>query len=78
VFAFSAYGDTWRKQRRMVSQDFSPNLIPRYYALQEKEAATLVRNLLKDPTTLRDELQLYVLPIVWRGGGDPLKFDTCL
>lgn len=64
VFAFNSYGDTWRKQRRMVSQDFSPNSMPRYYALQEKEAATLVRNLLKNPNALRDELQLYVLLIV--------------
>ncbi|KAF8188653.1 putative monooxygenase [Pholiota molesta] len=66
VFAFSAYGDTWRKQRRMVSQDFSPNMIPRYYALQEKEAATLVRNLLKDPNTLRDELQFRLGVIITR------------
>lgn len=56
-FGFLQYGDTWRKQRRMASQNFNPSMVTNYHPLQEKEAATLVRNLLKDPKTLRQELQ---------------------
>jgi cytochrome P450 len=56
-FGFLPYGDTWRKQRRMASQNLSPSMATKYHALQEKETATLIQNLLKDPKTLRQELQ---------------------
>ncbi|KAF9470940.1 putative monooxygenase [Pholiota conissans] len=66
TLAFLPYGDIWRKQRRLVAQDFTPSMMPRYFALQEREVAALVRNLLKAPDTVRDELQLRLGTIIIR------------
>ncbi|KAF8188654.1 putative monooxygenase [Pholiota molesta] len=65
-FGFLPYGDTWRKQRRMASQNLSPSMATKYHALQEKETATLIQNLLKDPKTLRQELQYRIGIIIIR------------
>lgn len=54
------YGDEWRNQRRLVVQDFSTSMIPRYYTLQEAAACLLVRNLISSPEIFRQEVQLYV------------------
>ncbi|KAF9474971.1 cytochrome P450 [Pholiota conissans] len=63
---FLPYGDTWRKQRRIVIQNFTPSMVPKYHALQEKEAATLVKNVLEDPDTLRKELHFRIGVIILR------------
>lgn len=52
-FVLKPYGESWRKQCRMVAQDFNQTNTPRYYSLQEKEAAILVCNLIKDPSQLQ-------------------------
>jgi len=58
TFPLQPYGENWRKQRRLIAQDFSQSMIPRYHHLQEKEAAILVRNLIKDPDSLLEQIQL--------------------
>jgi len=57
-FGLMPYGDAWRKQRRLIAQDFSQMMVPRYHYLQEKEAAILVKNLINDPELLVDQVQL--------------------
>lgn len=57
-FALQPYGENWRRQRRLVAQDFSLGMTPRYYSLQEKEAAFLVRTLLQEPDKLFSEVKL--------------------
>ncbi|KAF4609871.1 hypothetical protein D9613_010412 [Agrocybe pediades] len=66
TFVLQPLGDNWRKQRRLIAQDFSQSMIPRYHSLQEKEAAILVRNLLKDPSSLLSEIQLRIGIIIVR------------
>lgn len=61
TFTLQSHNETWRKQRRLVSHDLSVGSIMKYYPLQEKEAATLVRNLLNNPDDLMPEIQMYVL-----------------
>lgn len=58
-----SHNETWRNQRRLVAHDFSMGSIAKYYALQEKEAATLVRNLLSDPDNLMPEIQMCVVDV---------------
>ena len=52
------YGEDWRKQRRLFSQDFSQGAIPRYDQLKEQQVAILVRNLLDNPGSLVSEIKL--------------------
>lgn len=58
TFVLLPYGENWRKQRRLIAQDFGLSSTPKYYPLQEKEAAILVRNLLKDPSSLVEQIKL--------------------
>lgn len=60
TFVLQPYGENWRKQRRLVAQDFGQTMAPRYHSLQEKEARILVRNILKDPGNLVSQIKLYV------------------
>jgi len=60
------YGENWRKQRRLIAQDFGLSSTPKYYPLQEKEAAILVRNLLKDPSSLVEQIKLRIGIIIIR------------
>jgi len=66
TFVLQPYGDNWRKQRRLVAQDFSSAKIPRYHGLQEKEARILVRNILKDPSSLESQIKLRIGIIIIR------------
>ncbi|KAF8154861.1 putative monooxygenase [Crassisporium funariophilum] len=66
TFVLQPYGDNWRKQRKMIAQDFSQSMTPRYYPLQEKEARILVRNILKDPSSLLSQIQLRIGIIIIR------------
>lgn len=60
TFVMKPYGEEWRKQRRMMGQDFSPNTIPRYYHLQETEAQKLIRSIIEDPSSLGRQVRWYV------------------
>lgn len=61
TFALGQYGDDWRQQRKLVAQEFSAGIVPKYYAMQEQQARLLAQNLVKDPSTLVPEIKLYVL-----------------
>ncbi|PPQ88179.1 hypothetical protein CVT25_005144 [Psilocybe cyanescens] len=65
-FALQPYGENWRRQRRLVAQDFSLGMTPRYFSLQEKEAAFLVRTLLQEPDKLFSEVKLRIAIIIMR------------
>ncbi|KAF9043117.1 putative monooxygenase [Panaeolus papilionaceus] len=66
TFVLQHYGDEWRKQRRLVAQDFGMASCPKYYDLQNKEARILVRNILKDPSSLESEIKLRIGIIIIR------------
>ncbi|KAJ7154753.1 putative monooxygenase [Mycena filopes] len=66
TFAMKPYGDDWRRQRKIVAQDFSQSGTTRYHAIQEREARKLVWGLLNDPRALRSELQLRIGTIIIR------------
>ncbi len=50
--------EKWRKQRRLVSQNFSQSNVPKYYNIQEKAAAALILKLADDPSNFIPDLQL--------------------
>jgi cytochrome P450 len=52
------YGETWRKQRKMLSQSLSPSVVSAYNSLQESEARKLVVNCLEKPEQLKDHIFL--------------------
>ncbi|CAA7263631.1 unnamed protein product [Cyclocybe aegerita] len=66
TFVLQPYGDNWRKQRRLVAHDFGQAMAPRYHSLQEKEARILVRNVLKDPSSLVSQIKLRIGIIIIR------------
>lgn len=54
------YNDDWRQKRKLVSQEFTPAVVHKYHAIQEKQARLLVQNLVKDSSKLVAEIKLYV------------------
>ncbi|KAF7375513.1 putative monooxygenase [Mycena sanguinolenta] len=65
-FALQSYSESWRQQRKIVAQDFSPAAVRRYYPLQETEARKLVHGLIDDPSTLARQTQLRIGAIIIR------------
>ncbi|PPQ89827.1 hypothetical protein CVT25_007528 [Psilocybe cyanescens] len=65
-FTLLPYGENWRKQRRIIAQEFSQNMISRYHTLQEKEAAILVRHLIAHPSELFSQIKLRIGTIIIR------------
>ncbi|KAF7375521.1 putative monooxygenase [Mycena sanguinolenta] len=61
-----SYSESWRQQRKIVAQAFSPAAVRQYYPLQETEARKLVHGLLDDPSTLRRQTQLRIGAIILR------------
>ena len=57
-FVLLPYGEDWRKQRRLMAQEFSQNGVTKYFPLQEKQMRILVRNVLNDPTNLTSQINL--------------------
>ncbi|KAF7375517.1 putative monooxygenase [Mycena sanguinolenta] len=78
-FAVQSYNESWRQQRQMFAQEFSPSAVRQYYPLQETEARKLVHGLIDDPSTLARQTQLRIGAIIIRiayghcvtGGNDP-------
>ncbi|KAF7375542.1 putative monooxygenase [Mycena sanguinolenta] len=60
------YNESWRQQRKIVAQAFSPAAVRQYHPLQETEARKLVHGLLDDPSTLRRQTQLRIGAIILR------------
>ncbi|KAJ7109599.1 putative monooxygenase [Mycena crocata] len=58
------YGENWRQQRKIVSQEFSQVAITRHYPLQESEARKLTCGLVNDPSSLHRQLQLRLGTII--------------
>jgi cytochrome P450 len=54
----SPSNDDWRQQRKLISHDLAPRLIPRYHAFQEAEARLLVKNIIEEPSELDPLIQL--------------------
>jgi len=52
------YGEDWRKQRRLMAQEFSQTGVVKYFPLQENQMRILVRNILNDPTDLTSQINL--------------------
>jgi cytochrome P450 len=46
------YGDRFRKQRRLLNEYMNPQVLRRYYPLQELSTARLVRDVIKSPDAL--------------------------
>ncbi|KZT12691.1 cytochrome P450 [Laetiporus sulphureus 93-53] len=65
-FALQPYGDYWRAQRKLVSQDFNQSAVPRYYSIQELEARRLTHAVLNDPTSLIGKTKLHIAAIIMR------------
>ncbi|CAA7262429.1 unnamed protein product [Cyclocybe aegerita] len=65
-FVLQPYGDNWRRQRRLVAQDFAQSNTPRYYSLQEREARILVRNIMDTPSSLVSQIKLRIGMIIIR------------
>ncbi|KAJ7122958.1 cytochrome P450 [Mycena epipterygia] len=55
--AFSGYGELWRKLRKAAHEGLNVRASEAYQPLQEKEAAVLVDNLIKDPEAWDDHLK---------------------
>ncbi|KAJ7510489.1 cytochrome P450 [Mycena galericulata] len=49
LFAFTKYGDTWRKHRRLFHQEFQPTAAQHFHPQELKEAHNLARRLLDAP-----------------------------
>ncbi|KAJ7910247.1 putative monooxygenase [Mycena leptocephala] len=65
-FSLQPYGESWRKQRKIVAHEFSQLVIARYHSLQEKEAKKFICSILDDPSNLRPQLKLRLGTIIIR------------
>ncbi|KAJ7122883.1 putative monooxygenase [Mycena epipterygia] len=65
-FVLQPYNETWRQQRKIVTQDLAPRMIPRYHAFQEAEARLLVKHVLEDPGKLQHIIKLRIGTIIIR------------
>lgn len=52
--------DNWRLQKKIVTQDLAPRLMPRYHAFQEGEARLLAKSIIEDVGNLEHIVKLYV------------------
>ncbi|EFI26618.1 cytochrome P450 [Coprinopsis cinerea okayama7 len=66
MFPIMPYGESWRRHRRVVAQDFAQGVVGRYAPLQEKETRLLFRNVLANPENLKSEIALRVGIIIIR------------
>ncbi|KAK7050258.1 putative monooxygenase [Favolaschia claudopus] len=66
VFVLYSSNEEWRQQRRIVSHDLAPRMIPRYHALQESEARLLVRSIIDHPKEFERLIKLKIGTIIIR------------
>ncbi|KAJ7035208.1 cytochrome P450 [Mycena alexandri] len=50
MVAFTRYGDTSRRQRKLINQAFGVQVIPAYHPLIEAETLSFIRSLVADPS----------------------------
>ncbi|KAJ7779891.1 putative monooxygenase [Mycena metata] len=80
VFVLSQPNDSWRLQRKIIAQDLSSRMMPRYHAFQEAEARLLAKNLIERPGQLESHVKQRIGTIIIRitygryisGENDPL------
>ncbi|TFK32976.1 putative monooxygenase [Crucibulum laeve] len=65
-FVLQQYGENWRQQRKLIAQELGQGRANRYHPLQEKEARTLIRNILEDASTLESQIKLRIGTIIIR------------
>ncbi|KZT07466.1 cytochrome P450 [Laetiporus sulphureus 93-53] len=63
-FALKPYGESFRRQRKLIKQDFAQGTVPRYFHLQETDARKLVQALLDDPSSLARQLKMSIAAII--------------
>ncbi|KAJ7033902.1 putative monooxygenase [Mycena alexandri] len=66
VFVLSSPNDSWRLQRKIMTQDLSPRMMPRYHAFQEAEARLLAKNLIEHPGHLESHVKQRIGTIIIR------------
>ncbi|KAJ7753262.1 putative monooxygenase [Mycena metata] len=66
VFVLSPCNDNWRLQKKIVTQDLAPRLLPRYHAFQEGEARLLAKSIIEDVGTLEHVAKLRIGTIIIR------------
>ncbi|KAF5343067.1 hypothetical protein D9758_011141 [Tetrapyrgos nigripes] len=73
--AFSGYGELWRKLRKASHEGLNVRASEVYQPSQEKEAAVLVDNMLKDPISWDDHLKRSAASTILTAvyGMDPIK-----
>ncbi|EIM88908.1 cytochrome P450 [Stereum hirsutum FP-91666 SS1] len=73
--AFSSYGDLWRKLRKAAHEGLNVRAAEAYQPLQEKDAAVLVADLLKEPLYWDDHLKRSAASTVLTAvyGMEPIK-----
>ncbi|KAJ7241925.1 cytochrome P450 [Mycena haematopus] len=66
ALVLQSYNDNWRQQRKIVTQDLAPRMIPRYFPFQEAEARLLVKNVLENPSDLEHIVKRRIGTIIIR------------
>ncbi|KAJ7148774.1 cytochrome P450 [Mycena crocata] len=59
MVAFTRYGDTSKRQRRLLNQAFGVQVIPSYHPLIETETHSFIRRLIADPGNYVDHTRRY-------------------
>ncbi|KAF9523935.1 putative monooxygenase [Crepidotus variabilis] len=58
TFALQSYNDSWRRQRKMIAQEFTAAGVSRFQSLQEREWRLQVKRILHNPDTIFSEIKL--------------------
>ncbi|KAJ7890886.1 putative monooxygenase [Mycena olivaceomarginata] len=66
AFVLQQHNDDWRLQRKIVSQDLSPRMVPRYHTFLESAARHLARDVIQDPSRLTHLVKLKIGTILIR------------
>ncbi|KAH9022345.1 cytochrome P450 [Lactarius pseudohatsudake] len=64
VFSLTAYGDLWRRFRRVAVEGFSKSTVRDFYPIQGREALMLALALMKNPSTLEKHLQRHAWSVM--------------
>nr|BAL05116.1 cytochrome P450 [Phanerodontia chrysosporium] len=56
-WGFMAYGDCWRKHRRLFHQHFRPAAVPQYHSAQAKGVHNLLKLLMRSPERFREHIR---------------------
>lgn len=59
-FTLLPFGEAWRKQRRLLAQEFTFTNCTQYHELQNEQARLFVQSIFEDPDNLLTQVHLYV------------------